>query len=380
MARPAVPPGRGFLAAEAPRAGVQPRRKVRVAAVGLGWVALHRHLPTMKAASDLYDTVGVIDHHPGRAESVARAGSLRRHAQCDSLDQVDWLEEVDAVTIGAPPMAHFALIRQALERGLHVLTEKPFTMTVEEGRRLCSLARERNLTLAVVHNFQFSRSMRRLLADLEQGRLGALQSIVATQLGNPRRRLPRWYEDLPFGLFYDESPHLLYLLRRLAGDDLTLRQAVSFPDPEGMATPQQIDAYFMAAAPDGRRLPVSLRANFRSPLSEWYLLVHAERCLGVVDIFRDIYLRLPNDGAHGTATVLRTSLTATWQHWWQHVPSGINHLCGRLRYGNDTVFAQFAEAVMTGTPPRYITAEDALGVLALQHEIMAATKSLDRPC
>ncbi|MFD2578015.1 hypothetical protein ACFSTD_04005 [Novosphingobium colocasiae] len=43
----------------------------------------------------------------------------------------------------------------------------------------------------------------------------------------------------------------------------------------------------------------------------------------MVDVFRDIYLRLRNDGAHGTADVIRTSLSATAQHWWQHIASGI---------------------------------------------------------
>jgi hypothetical protein len=64
-----------------------------------------------------------------------------------------------------------------------------------------------------------------------------------------------------------------------------------------------------------------------------------------VDIFRDIYLSLPNDGAHDARRVITTSLVATFQHWLQHLTSGIPHLRGQLFYGNDEVFARFAAAI-----------------------------------
>jgi predicted dehydrogenase len=222
--------------------------------------------------------------------------------------------------------------------------------------------------LAVVHNFQFSRSMRRLCSDLESGRLGQIRGVRAVQLGNPSRRLPTWYEELPLGLFYDESPHLLYLLSSIAGP-LSLVKAVSAESRRGSATPAQIDAWFAAKGAD---YPITLSCNFESTLSEWYLAVHGEQAVGIVDIFRDIYLRLPNDGRHGTANVIRTSIAATTQHWWQHVTSGVPHLAGKLRYGNDEVFARFGRAV-AGERSELgpIDSSMALQILTLQHAIIA---------
>jgi scyllo-inositol 2-dehydrogenase (NADP+) len=101
-------------------------------------------------------------------------------------------------------------------------------------------------------------------------------------------------------------------------------------------------------------------------------MVFGEKRLAIVDVFRDIYISLPNDGAHGTAKVLRTSVVATAQHWWQHVTSGIPHLTGRLAYGNDEVFARFGRAI-SGDPAALdpISGTRALGVLKLQHEIIS---------
>lgn len=342
-------------------------KPVTVAAVGLGWVSRHRHLPVM-AASPAFRIVGAIDRHPGTAQDVARAQNLPRAAETGDLAAVPWLDAVEALVIGAAPMAHAALIGQALALGKHVLTEKPFTMTVAEGEALAAQARAAGLTLAVVHNFQFARSTRRLLADMAAGRLGAIRSVRALQLGNPRRRLPVWYQQLPMGLFFDESPHLFYLLRRVAGGPLRHLDTRVWPEAEG-PTPRLLDAQLVADAPGGP-VPVTVHCNFASPISEWYLQVFGEERVGMIDIFRDIYIDLPNDGRHDTLPVVRTSILATVQHWWQHLPSGIRHLRGNLHYGNEEVFARFAAAVRSGCPPADIDVEDALAVLRLQHAVI----------
>lgn len=340
---------------------------LRVAAVGLGWVTLHRHLPAMRRNPG-FEIVGVVDRHAARAQGVAAKHRIARHHAGERLADIPWLGEVEAFTIGAAPGAHAALIREALELGRHVLTEKPFVLDPADGEALVALARRKRLVLAVVHNFQFARSARRLAADLAAGRYGDLRFLHARQLGNPLRRLPSWHEELPLGLFYDESPHMFYLLRALAPQPLELLHAEVHPSTRGKRTPAWVSAHYAA----GRsRIPVKLDMAFEAPLSEWHVSVAGERALGDVDVFRDIYLRLPNDGAHTAWPVLRTSAAATWAHWAQHLVSGPLHLAGRLDYGNGEVFRRFAAAARAGEEPAGIGAGDALAVLRMQHEILS---------
>jgi scyllo-inositol 2-dehydrogenase (NADP+) len=339
---------------------------VRIAAVGLGWVSLHRHLPAMRRDA-AFDVVGAVDRRAGHAQAVAARLGLRRHHAGERLADVPWLGEIDAVAIATAPQAHADLIREALQLGKHVLTEKPFVMTPAEGEALVALAREKRRVLAIVHNFQFARSTRRLLAEMQAGGYGELRFIHARQLGNPLRRLPAWYDELPLGLFYDESPHMFYLLRALAPAPLRLLRADAHPSTTGKRTPAWISAHY-AAGPAG--IPVRLDMAFEAPLSEWHVSVGGERRLGDLDVFRDIYVPLPNDGAHTTWPVLRTSLAATWSHWLQHLLSGPRHLAGTLLYGNDEVFRRFAAAVAAGSEPQGIGADDALAVLRMQHEII----------
>ena len=277
------------------------------------------------------------------------------------------LKDVDAITVATAPMSHYSIIRQALALGKHVLTEKPFTMTVAEGKELVELAEGRDLRLAIVHNFQFARSTKLLLRDISRGTIGAVRAVNAVQFGNPDRRLPLWYDQLPLGLMSDESPHLLYLIRAVAGE-IKLTRSLLHPSTTGLNTPARLDAFFQSSTVQG---PITLSCNFESPVSEWYLMVCGANRLGIVDVFRDIYISLPNDGTHQTANVFRTSLYATGQHLFQHFVSGFPHLKGSLFYGNDEVFRRFSHAIRGSIEDLGpIGPESAMAVLRLQHEII----------
>lgn len=357
--------------------GNHPSQPLRVAAIGLGWVTTHRHLPTMESQPDRFQLVGCVDRRPGLAKQVAAQRGYARHAETNRLADVPWLSEVDAVTIGTSPFTHHALAKEALQLGKHVLTEKPFCLEVHEGEELVALARELKKTLAIVHNFQFAPSTKKLLADLaggENSRLGTVRAVVAKQLGNPRRRLPDWYEKLPLGLFYDESPHMMYLMAMLAPGPMKLVQSTTIPSTTNTVTPACIDALYTARDAQGRDIPVQLVMHFEAPLSEWHLTVMGDKGMGIIDIFRDIYVFLPNDEKHTSWPVLRTSLLGAWQHFAAHVPNGVGHFRGSLRYGNDEVFKRFGDAALAGggTEPQAVGPEDALRVLKMQHEIIRA--------
>lgn len=345
--------------------------KLRIGVVGLGWVGTARHLPVI-ASDSQFELVGVADRTGERSAAIAPKYGVRG-SSASALAEIEWIDEVDAISIATAPMAHHDLVCEGLERGLHVITEKPFAMSVNQGQAMVDAAIKADRRLAVVHNFQFARSMQRLRTDLERGRLGEIRGLRAIQLGNPSRRLPVWYEELPLGLFYDESPHLLYLLASIAGP-LALTKAVSAESRHGRSTPAQIDTWFEAKGAD---YPITMSCNFEASLSEWHISVHGEKAVAIVDVFRDIYLRLPNDGGHGTREVLTTSLVASAQHWWQHVASGVPHLMGRLRYGNDEVFARFGRAARNpGEDLAPIDAASALRTLSLQHDIIRQRERL----
>ena len=126
------------------------------------------------ASDSRFQLVGVADRHGDRADQVASEIAGVRSGKGSSLSSIDWIDEVDAISIATPPMMHHDLVCEVLSRGLHVITEKPFAMSVAEGEGMVRAANDADRNLAIVHNFQFARSMNRLHGDSEGGRIGRI--------------------------------------------------------------------------------------------------------------------------------------------------------------------------------------------------------------
>jgi predicted dehydrogenase len=337
----------------------------RVVIVGPGNIASHRHIPALRR-SGRADIIGVVDVDKACALRVARQFRIPNAAP--TLD-APWVEDADVAIVSTPPMLHAELSEAALRRGKHVLQEKPTGLTLAEGERIRRSAEDADRIFGIVHNFQFARSTLKLQRMLEEGRLGDVLSINAFQSSSPLRRLPEWSEELPLGLFCDESPHFFYLFRAFGGHteitDVVVRRSRRKP-----ATPHLVTAHL-----DTEVAPAFLYCSFESSVSEWYFMLICERAVAVIDIFRDLLIVSPHDGTHLAPDMMRTSLADTWQHWLGVARSGSLHLLKRLDYGMDEVVRRFLDGVDTGTEPRGVGITDALEVLRLQQEVVARAEA-----
>lgn len=337
---------------------------LRVAVVGLGWVGTHRHLPWLRASPGV-QLVGVIDHSAARVDEARATFRVPHGATADSPEGVPWLDQVDAVTIATPPSTHDVLARAYLLAGKDVLLEKPMALEVDAARELAELATSHGRVLAIVHNFQFARSTLRLRRLLAAGSLGEVRTLWGAQLSNPQRRLPEWYDSLPLGLFYDESPHFFYLVRSLLGGQPVLDLAHQVPSPDGRHTPAAITLLMHAGS-----VPVQIAMNFQAPVSEWHFALIGSEKMAVLDIFRDALVVIPNDHQHLGRNVLATTAHAITTHLGGVAGSGARNVAGRLAYGNDVVIARFVEACRTRVPPKDISADDGVDVVRLQHAVL----------
>jgi len=126
---------------------------LRIGVVGTGALGYHhlRHLGTLPGA--------IVQgfHEADAARAVKVAGELGV-AHFSSLEAL--LDEVDAVSIAVPTPAHFAVAMRALERGKHVLIEKPITTTLAEADELLALARTKGALVQIGHIERFNRAIR----------------------------------------------------------------------------------------------------------------------------------------------------------------------------------------------------------------------------
>ena len=90
------------------------------------------------------------------------------------------LEKCDAIYIVSHPAEHYAQIKEAITRDVHVLCEAPVTLDEEEFRELTKLAKKHNVVLMTSVKTAFSTAYYRLLLLVKSGRIGDIVSIDAT--------------------------------------------------------------------------------------------------------------------------------------------------------------------------------------------------------
>ena len=81
---------------------------------------------------------------------------------------------IDLVVIATPSNTHFALAKEAIEAGKHILVMKPLTTRVEQSEELCALADRQGVLVAVDHTFVFSGAVQRMRELVAAGDVGDL--------------------------------------------------------------------------------------------------------------------------------------------------------------------------------------------------------------
>jgi scyllo-inositol 2-dehydrogenase (NADP+) len=345
--------------------------KINVAVIGLGWVATNRHIPIILRHPRL-QLYGVVDKHQERIQNLTNKYTWLR-ASVSREGEMPWGNEVQAVVIATDPMNHYPLAKKMLIAGKHVLMEKPLTMSPVESHELQEISASKVVTCCVVHNFQFARSTLQLKELIDSGVLGEIQNIEAVQLSNPRRRLPAWYEQLPYGLFYDESPHMFYMLEALAEQEIR-HVSSTILRKTGQNTPIIVTGHYTSGL-----IPIRLSMNFNAALSEWHIAVIGSKGIGIVDIFRDILVTVPNDGLHRAREILATSGSFITTHLWGFFKSGVRLLGSNLFYGSDIVWDRFVNELDGKQIASEISVARGDRIVNLQHEIMEKSTTFDLP-
>jgi predicted dehydrogenase len=126
------------------------------------------------------------------------------------LDQV----EMDAVEIATPHTMHFEQAMECLNRGLHVLLEKPMVCCVDHAKQLIAKANEKNLVVVVSYQRHYDGGYRYVRAAVQKGVLGKLHFISAMQAQNWYPG-PGWRGDPELsggGQLNDSGSHLVDII------------------------------------------------------------------------------------------------------------------------------------------------------------------------
>ncbi|MEH2053284.1 Gfo/Idh/MocA family protein [Nostoc sp.] len=154
--------------------------QIKIAVIGVGRWGVH--LLRNFLADPQVSVVAVVDPHPERLAAVKQQYNLEQNVllttQWQDLKKVP---ELTGVAIATPATTHYALIKDALQEGYHVLAEKPLTLDPAECRELCQLAEQHHLILMVDHTYLFHPAVERGKTVVQAGKLGDLRYGYATR-------------------------------------------------------------------------------------------------------------------------------------------------------------------------------------------------------
>ena len=137
-----------------------------------------------------------------------------------SFEEVVANPAIDVVVVNTPNEHHYAMTKAALLAGKHVVTEKPFTLSLDEGKELIVIAEQQQKVLAVFHNKRLETDHLTVQKILNQGLLGR---VVEIEWHYDRYRNvithKAWKEDrLPgSGTWFDLGVHMLDSMLTLLG-------------------------------------------------------------------------------------------------------------------------------------------------------------------
>jgi 2-alkyl-3-oxoalkanoate reductase len=216
--------------------------------VGAGLISEY-HLAAVQGLPDV-DLVGIYDSDASRAAARAAESSTSAYPSLAALVEAG----ANVIHVLTPPGTHAQIALDALDRGCHVLVEKPVAESPDDARRIGAEAAARGLVAAVSHSLLYDPQV---LGALEQVRSGALGELVGVDIFRSQESPPYAGGPLPPHMrqagypWRDVGIHCLYLIEELLGEIL------------------DIDAEWL-----------SLGGDRNLAFDEWRAIVRCERGLG----------------------------------------------------------------------------------------------------
>ena len=187
------------------------------AIAGFGFIAGKGHQPAYGEREDV-EIVAVADVCPARLEA-ARAVLPKARLYADAGQLLSRETALDFIDIATPPDAHAPIALLALERGIHVLCEKPLTRTLAEARELVEAARARRRVVFPAHNYKHAPVVKFAQEVIRSGRIGAVRAVTLNTFRTTHAKgVPEWKTDWRRdrrisggGIAMDHGSHSFYL-------------------------------------------------------------------------------------------------------------------------------------------------------------------------
>lgn len=232
---------------------------LKVGLVGVGGIS-GAHIPAWQSMEDV-ELVALCDVRP---EQMTRYPELRQYTDMDDMLAK---EQLDILDICLPTYLHADAAVKAMERGIHVLSEKPVSLKTEDVHRLYETAKRNNVRFMVAQVLRFWPEYVYLKEIYDSGRYGKLLSGRMARLGHmPGWSWDNWMKDesrsglVPFDLHIHDLDLMVYTFGKP-------KQVSSFrarrPDQDVFTAVYQFDGFYVDSEATWYAAPYPFHATYR---------------------------------------------------------------------------------------------------------------------
>jgi len=161
------------------------RPKMRIGFIGAGWWATSNHMPTFAKRDDV-EMAGVCRLGVNELKIVKEAFNFKYATEDYKKLLAD--VELDGVVVASPHTLHYEHAKAALEKGIHVMCEKPMCTNANQAVELVKLAKDRGLHLIVPYGWHYNGFVREAKTQLDDGVVGSVQYVLC-HMASPIRQL-----------------------------------------------------------------------------------------------------------------------------------------------------------------------------------------------
>lgn len=197
-------------------------KKIRIALSGIGNRALPRNAANSNwlgwveliKRSEHFELVAAHDPSQDSLGRIVSGAYLKSPQVYQDLDSMLKTVPCDALLVCNPVEYHGLTIRKALDRGLHLLVEKPFVNDLVEGEGLVRLAEKEKKVIAVIQNWRTKDVGRSLYEAIESGLIGRVGSVFFRYIRDRENpNYPKYIFEEKHPLLYAMGIHHLDLFR-----------------------------------------------------------------------------------------------------------------------------------------------------------------------
>jgi predicted dehydrogenase len=214
---------------------------VRFGIVGCGRIA-QSHLQALGTLADAKLTAAVESRRPaGEAVAAEHKCALMSDYRDPAL-----LGLVDAVIICAPPNLHHDIARHFIERGIHVLCEKPLTIRSADAQDLVKLSAQKDVLLMMASKFRYVDDIIKTKAIIEAGILGRI-TLYENSFCSKISMADRWNSQKEVsggGVLIDNGSHSADIARYLLGPIVDVQAQLGIPS-QGLQVEDTVRVQFM---------------------------------------------------------------------------------------------------------------------------------------